>query len=188
MRITIDTDKGIFIVPNTFKKNLEKQNEILKKAGVPEDKYITERKFIEEAITEAFKRPILTKEQSKDWNPDLVGVVAIGIGIWFLQRKFYSVTSLNEITFGADFYTEIYNASRRIHNVVGHINDLIEYVKKGIGFGFIFGGIIDICVFGSKLNLASSDIGINEDTTTNEAKMIPANKTIDIEEVTSENK
>ena len=29
MRITLDTDKGIFIVPNTFKKNLEKQNEIL---------------------------------------------------------------------------------------------------------------------------------------------------------------
>ena len=38
MRITIDTDKGIFIVPNTFEKTLEKQNEILKKAKVSEDK------------------------------------------------------------------------------------------------------------------------------------------------------
>ena len=76
MRITIDTDKGIFIVPNTFKKNLEKQNEILKKAGVAEDKFITEKKFIEEAIAEAFNRPILTKEQAKDWNPDLENQVA----------------------------------------------------------------------------------------------------------------
>ena len=76
MIITLDTDKGIFIVPNTFKKNLEKQNEILQKAGVSEDKLITERKFIEEAIAEAFKRPILTKEQSKDWNPNLEKQVA----------------------------------------------------------------------------------------------------------------
>ena len=70
MRITIDTDKGIFIVPNTFKKTLEKQNEILKKAGVT-DKLITEKTFIEEAIKDAFTRPILTQEQAKSWNPDL---------------------------------------------------------------------------------------------------------------------
>ena len=76
MRITIDTDKGIFIVPKTFRGTLEKQNEILKKAGVSDDKLITERKFIEEAVNEAFKRPILTTEQAKDWNPDLENQVA----------------------------------------------------------------------------------------------------------------
>ena len=76
MRITIDTDKGIFIVPNTFKKTLEKQNEILKKASVPEDKLITERKFIEDAIAEAFKHPILTKEESSKWDPDFEKQVA----------------------------------------------------------------------------------------------------------------
>lgn len=31
MRITIDTDNGIFIVPNTFNANLAKQNDVLKK-------------------------------------------------------------------------------------------------------------------------------------------------------------
>lgn len=76
MRITLDTDKGIFIVPNTFKKTLEKQNEILKKAGVSEDKLITERKFIEEAIAEAFKRPIITKEKVKNWDPNFENQVA----------------------------------------------------------------------------------------------------------------
>ena len=37
MRIIIDTDKGIFIVPKTFSETIKKQNEILKKAGVSED-------------------------------------------------------------------------------------------------------------------------------------------------------
>ena len=76
MRITIDTDKGIFIVPKTFRGTLEKQNEILKKAGVSDDKLITERKFIEEAVRDAFTRPILTTEQAKEWNPDLENQVA----------------------------------------------------------------------------------------------------------------
>lgn len=76
MRITIDTDKGIFIVPKTFKDNLKKQNDILKKAGVSEDKLITERKFIEDAVKEAFTRPILTTEQAKEWNPALENQVA----------------------------------------------------------------------------------------------------------------
>ena len=76
MRITIDTDKGIFIVPTTFEKTLEKQNDILKKAGVADDKLITERKFIEEAVKEAFTRPILTTEQAKEWNLDLEKQVA----------------------------------------------------------------------------------------------------------------
>ena len=77
MRIIIDTDKGIFIVPNTFRKTLKKQNDILKKAGIGEDKMITERKFIEDAIKEAFTRPILSTEQAKDWNSDLENQVAI---------------------------------------------------------------------------------------------------------------
>ena len=76
MRIIIDTDKGIFIVPNTFRKTIKKQNDILKKAGVADDKFITERKFIEDAVAEAFKRPILSTEQAKDWNPDLENQIA----------------------------------------------------------------------------------------------------------------
>ena len=76
MRIIIDTDKGLFIVPNTFRSTLEKQNNVLKKAGVPEDKFITERKFIEEAVAEAFTRPILTTAQAKEWDPNLEKQVA----------------------------------------------------------------------------------------------------------------
>ena len=76
MRIIIDTEKGVFIVPNTFKATLKKQNDILEKAGVDKDKLWTERKFIESAIKDAFERPILTTEQAKEWNPDFEKQVA----------------------------------------------------------------------------------------------------------------
>ena len=76
MRIIIDTDKGVFIVPNTFRKTIKKQNDILKKAGVDEKNLITERSFIEDAIKEAFTRPILSAEQARDWNPDLENQIA----------------------------------------------------------------------------------------------------------------
>lgn len=74
MRITIDTDKGIFIVPNTFNANLAKQNALLKKMGVEGE--ITAKKYIEDAVKEAFNRPILTQEQAKDWNPELENQIA----------------------------------------------------------------------------------------------------------------
>ena len=76
MRITIDTDKGIFIVPTTFEKTLKKQNDILKKAGVPDDKLVTPRKFIEDAVKDAFTRPILTTEQAKDWDSKFENQIA----------------------------------------------------------------------------------------------------------------
>ena len=74
MRITLDTEKGIFIVPNTFDVTLAKHNAILKKAGVETE--ITSKRFIEDAIKDAFNRPILTKDQAKDWNPDLENQIA----------------------------------------------------------------------------------------------------------------
>lgn len=56
--------------------NTEFRYDILKKAGVADDKLITERKFIEDAVKDAFTRPILTTEQAKEWNPDLEHQVA----------------------------------------------------------------------------------------------------------------
>ena len=76
MRIILDTEKGIFIVPNTFDKTLKKQNDILKKAGVSEDKLITTRKYIEDAIKEAFENPILTTEKAKDYDPTMKDKIA----------------------------------------------------------------------------------------------------------------
>ena len=126
----------------------------------------------------------LLKDKRNIWHiiAMLAGVVAIIVGVWFLDRKFYSVSMLDELKFGADFYTEMYNASRRIHGVVGHINDLIEYVKKGIGFAFIFGGIADICFFGSKLNFAKNEIDTTEITPTSQPEISSVNETTETEE------
>ena len=71
MKITIDTERGLFIVPNTFFNEIEKQNKYLKKAGVSEDKFNTAEKVITEAFEEAMKRPILTVKQSKEWDGKL---------------------------------------------------------------------------------------------------------------------
>ena len=71
MKITIDTERGLFIVPNTFFAEIEKQNKYLKKAGVPEEKFNTAEKVIKEAFEEAMKRPVLTVKQAKEWNPEL---------------------------------------------------------------------------------------------------------------------
>lgn len=95
----------------------------------------------------------------------LAGVAAIIIGIWFLDREFGAVIQLDDLSFGGDFYTEIYNASRRIFALLGHLNDFIEYVKKGFGFTFILGGVVDVCVFGSKLNIAKKEEPIEEIST-----------------------
>lgn len=108
----------------------------------------------------------------------LAGVAAIIIGVWFLDRQFYGPSGLEEMTFGADFYTEIYNANRRIYGMLSHINDFIEYVKKGFGFTFILCGIVDICFFGSKLNFIKLEASVEEIETKNTEEALPENEQI----------
>lgn len=71
MKIIIDTNRGLFIVPNTFFKEIEKQNKYLKEAGVDKEKFNTAEKVITEAFNEAMKRPILTVKQAKEWDEEL---------------------------------------------------------------------------------------------------------------------
>ena len=76
MKITIDTERGIIIVPNTFFTEIEKQNKYLKEAGVGKEKFNTAEKVITEAVNEAMKRPILTVKQAKEWNAKLENQIA----------------------------------------------------------------------------------------------------------------
>ena len=98
------------------------------------------------------------KRKNNFWNICglLTGVAAIFVGISLLKQEFYTVATLDELKFGADFYTEMYDVTRRIHALLTNINDLIEYVKTGFGYLFVFGGIIDICVFASKLSFTEN--------------------------------
>ncbi len=112
-------------------------------------------------IFEGGKTALVEFKQKNDlWNVIgiLTGILAIIVGIWFLKQRFFEPASLESMTFGADFYTEIYKASRRIHGMLTNINDFIEYVKKGFGWSFIFFGLVDICVFASKLQLPEKNV------------------------------
>ncbi|MBQ4057330.1 MAG: hypothetical protein IJD40_00185 [Lachnospiraceae bacterium] len=62
MRIIIDTDREQIIVPDTFYQQIDKKNEVLKQAGVEEDKMIDYEKFVKDAFETAYARPFIRKE------------------------------------------------------------------------------------------------------------------------------
>ena len=76
MKITIDTKLNVIVVPASFQNDINKQNEALKNAGVPEDKYVSARKIILDAVEDALKRPILNPKQYKEYDPDLENQMA----------------------------------------------------------------------------------------------------------------
>ena len=75
----------------------------------------------------------------------------------------YSTYIGESYTFGADFYTEMYGITKN----VGHaINNMHRNIMDAFGKFFIVGGLIDICVFGSKLEIHSKEKGKEEQTQT----------------------
>lgn len=62
MRIIIDTDREQIIVPNTFYQQIDKRNDVLKKAGVEADKMIDYTKFVKDAFETAYAKPFIRKE------------------------------------------------------------------------------------------------------------------------------
>ena len=65
MRIIIDTEKERVIVPDTFYKEIDKMNEILKKNGAG-DKHIDYVVFVNEAIDKALANPFVRKSDVKN--------------------------------------------------------------------------------------------------------------------------
>lgn len=66
MRITIDTEKEIIILPNSFFSNLEKQNKILADNGV--DKKITPEDYVKENFEKAMKNPFVKQSDAKNYQ------------------------------------------------------------------------------------------------------------------------
>ena len=60
MRIIIDTDKEQIIVPNTFYKEIDKKNEVLKQAGITDTK-IDYVDFVKKAFEKAVGNPWIRK-------------------------------------------------------------------------------------------------------------------------------
>ncbi|MBO5087797.1 MAG: hypothetical protein J6C01_03900 [Lachnospiraceae bacterium] len=64
MRIIIDTDKEVIIVPNTFYQQIDKKNEVLRKAGI-KDKTIDYTDFVKDSFEAAYTKPFIRKEDLK---------------------------------------------------------------------------------------------------------------------------
>ena len=63
MKITIDTDKEIIVVPNTFYGNIDKMNEALKLAGV-DDKRIDYVQYVKDSFEKAIANPLQRKSDA----------------------------------------------------------------------------------------------------------------------------
>ncbi|MBE5944810.1 MAG: hypothetical protein J6J16_08175 [Lachnospiraceae bacterium] len=60
MRIIIDTEKELIIVPDTYYKQIDKKNEVLVKAGA-EDKKLDYVQYVKDSFDNAIKNPMLRK-------------------------------------------------------------------------------------------------------------------------------
>ncbi len=82
--------------------------------------------------------------------PDLAGLV-VGVVVLILAGKIMGLelgeVQWDSITFGADYYTESYEAMAVTAN---NVNDLIQLVQTGFGYLLVALGLSDLCLFGSR--------------------------------------
>ena len=64
MRIIIDTDKEVIIVPDTYYQQIDKKNEVLEKAGAA-DKKIDYTQYVKDSFNAAIQKPMIRKEDLK---------------------------------------------------------------------------------------------------------------------------
>lgn len=83
----------------------------------------------------------------------LVGAVAIIVGLVFIFSSGTEMgnSSNRSITFGADFYTEMYSVTNGIYNREYFLIKAVEHLGRGMGFAFLFFGVIDVLVFLKRL-------------------------------------
>lgn len=65
MRIIIDTEKEVIIVPDTYYQQIDRKNNVLEKAGVEKEKMIDYTKFVKDAFETAYAKPFIRKEDLK---------------------------------------------------------------------------------------------------------------------------
>lgn len=93
----------------------------------------------------------------------LCGIVILIFGIVMLSQD---VASRSEYaSFGGDFYTYSYSATRTAAN---NIADLCDLFTKGIGFLLLSIGLTDICLFAGKLDFTKPVTEISAEAVTEE--------------------
>ena len=94
----------------------------------------------------------------------LPGIAAIIIGISFLGAygRIYR-GDMSNVTFGADFYTEMHKATIAAVNA---LRKIYQIIGAAAGWFFILSGVIDIVIFGQKLTTSitkSANISVQAD-------------------------
>lgn len=65
MRIIIDTEKEVIIVPDTYYQQIDRKNNVLEKAGVEKEKMIDYEQFVKDSFEIAFAKPFIRKADLK---------------------------------------------------------------------------------------------------------------------------
>lgn len=77
----------------------------------------------------------------------LAGFGIIYIGFDIVDSYFWTDTVGSHISFGADFYTEIYDVTRQVGNAVVENTQALERLYDGIGWLIISIGAVDVFAF-----------------------------------------
>lgn len=95
-------------------------------------------------------------------------IAGVIVGTMFILLGMYMLSDIpsryvRDISFGADFYTEIYSAVRTISYT---LNDTLEMLLKALSWFFILFGGADICFFLSKIIKLTEELkdGVPEST------------------------
>lgn len=83
----------------------------------------------------------------------LVGVIAMINGYDWYDTSAYHLK--NNITFGADFYTEIYSTTESIR---GDLMSTYTAIKSGMGALMMVFGAVDVCAFGCVLTKDMNEV------------------------------
>ena len=97
----------------------------------------------------------------------LVGFVAIIMGINYLTGDYSSAfTHISDLEFGGDFYTEIYKLINDLRDLLRSLDEIRFFFTNEFGVTLILAGIVDICAFGSKINLAKKEQAAEDNDST----------------------
>ena len=99
----------------------------------------------------------------------LVGIAAIILGINSLTGDYSSAyTHLMDLSFGGDFYTEMYTIVNDIRDLLRSLDEIRFFFANEFGVTLILAGIIDICAFGSKITLSKKEQSLENTSNTHQ--------------------
>ena len=99
-------------------------------------------------VDSIFLRKLNLKENIWDYLCIIAGIILVIVALVILTSYKQYYGDMTPSIFGADFYTEIHDATVRVVNTARNI---YEMLRISIGTFMLSAGIIDICFFAKRL-------------------------------------